>query len=262
MFEPDVKLRQGEIEAAINRALVAARSREPSRNYLGASRWGHHCERALGYEFFKIPKDEGRGFSGELYSIFDMGHDAEARLADYMRLAGFDLQTHGKDGKQIGFWALDGLLGGHCDGIIHGGPGITKAPLVWECKALNNKSWSDTADKGVKLSKPIYYTQMQTYIAYMNLSGFLFTARNRDTGEIYVELGDPDMKTAQAASDRAMRVVEASSPESLPRCASVETDFRCRFCDYQKRCWQKTEQPKPKTFSGIKFVLGENNRTK
>lgn len=264
MFAPEVQRRNPEIEAAINLALVAAREREPSRNYLGASRWGHHCERALGYEYFKTPRDNPSQpkFPADLYSVFDMGHDAEARLADYLRLAGFDLQTHGPDGKQIGFTALDGRLGGHCDGIIHAGPGITKAPLVWECKALNDKSWNDTASKGVKVSKPVYYAQMQTYIAYLDLKGFLFTARNRDTGELYVELGEPDYRCAQEVSDRAMRVVEASGPESLPRCSSVETDHRCRFCDYAKRCWAKAE-PKPeraKTFSGIKFVLGDNNR--
>jgi hypothetical protein len=156
-------------------------------------------------------------------------------------MAGFELQTEKPGGGQIGFSVCDGKLGGHCDGIVHGGPGITKVPLVWENKALNNKSWNDTKTKGVSKSKPLYYAQMQTYIAYLGLEGYLFTAMNRDTGEIFVELGEPDMRTAQDVSDRALRVVQSQHPEQLPRCSTEETDWRCRFCDFAKRCWNRKE---------------------
>src|SRR3546814_11494595 len=63
-------------------------------------------------------------------------------------------------------------------------------PALWEMKALNNKSWNDTRCKGVEKSKPVYYVQMQTYMAYLGLGDYpaLFTALNKDTGEIYAEL--------------------------------------------------------------------------
>ena len=42
---------------------------------------------------------------------------------------------------------------------------------------------------------------------------------------------------AQEASDRAVRVVEASSPEELPRIGRERTDFRCKFCSFKSKCW-------------------------
>src|SRR5690348_9863869 len=66
---------------------------EPRRTYLGASIIGHHCERSLAYQFHGTPRDEGKGFSGQIYRVFDMGHDGEARMALYLRTAGFKLLT-------------------------------------------------------------------------------------------------------------------------------------------------------------------------
>src|SRR3546814_3337560 len=45
-------------------------------------------------------------------------------------------------------------------------------PALWEMKALNNKSWNDTRCKGVEKSKPVYYVQMQTYMAYLGLGDY------------------------------------------------------------------------------------------
>ena len=244
MFEPPRQYHNEAIEAVISNALLTARTREDRRTYLGASRWGHHCERALGYEYHATERDDMSKpqFGPDLYRAFDMGHDGESRMAQYLRMAGFDLQTEKPGGGQIGFSVCEGKLGGHCDGIVHAGPGITKVPLVWENKALNNKSWNDTKTKGVQKSKPLYYAQMQTYIAYLDLQGYLFTAMNRDTGEVFVELGEPDMRTAQEVSDRALRIVQSEHPEQLPRCSTEETDWRCRFCDFAKRCWKKEKK--------------------
>jgi hypothetical protein len=245
MFKPEKKFNNEEAAWNIGAALQSERGKQDARKYLGASRWGHHCERALGYEFHHTTRDAGDApqFKPEILRIFDMGHDAETRMAEYMKLAGYNLQTHKPDGGQIGFKACEGKLAGHCDGIIHGGPDLNgiELPLVWECKALNNKSWNDTSTKGVKVSKPLYYSQMQTYIAYLDLKGYFFTAINRDSGEVFVEIGLPDMRQAQDDSDKALRVIQSGNPEELPRCASDETDWRCRFCDFAKRCWEKGE---------------------
>ena len=243
MFKPEKSFNNEEAVWAIGAALQSERAKQPARQYLGASRWGHHCERALGYEYHGVSRDNPTEpqFKPEILRIFDMGHDAEARMAEYMRMAGYIIQTHKPDGGQIGFSVCDGRLAGHCDGIITDGPDLAlsgaELPLVWECKALNNKSWNDTVAKGVKVSKPLYYSQMQTYIAYLDLKGYFFTAINRDSGEVFVEIGAPDMRQAQQDSDKALRVIQSGNPEELPRCASDETDWRCRFCDYAKRCW-------------------------
>jgi hypothetical protein len=221
----------------------ASKSREP-RKYLGASRWGHHCDRALAYEFHLTPKDEGRDFRGQTLRIFDMGHDGEDRVSGYMGDAGFELTTVGPDGKQIGFEAADGRLKGHVDGIITGGPDLGVAyPCLWENKALGSKSYADVVRKGIKSSKPVYFVQAQVYMAYLGLRHCIFTCINRDTGELHAELIKADPLAAQQASDKALRIVQSEKPEEMPRCTTDRTDFRCKFCDFKEKCWSSGATP-------------------
>jgi hypothetical protein len=238
-------------EALIDKAMEARQQAETPRTYLGASRLGEECERKLAYEYHKTPKGADKEFKGKTLRIFDMGHDGETRMAEYLRLAGFTLLTERPDGKQFGFavgWdeaAGRFKISGHCDGIITGwsNPDGSDAPLacpsLWENKALGSKSWKDTVAKGVKKSKPVYYAQMQLYMAYLDVgeNPGLFTATNRDTGEIYAEMIPFDQAAAQAASDRGARVVSTADPSEAPRIAREVTDFRCKFCDYADRCW-------------------------
>ena len=53
------------INALVDAALIAEREATPPRTYLGASRLGHACERALQFEFAGAPKDEGADFGGQ-----------------------------------------------------------------------------------------------------------------------------------------------------------------------------------------------------
>ena len=58
------------INALVDAALIAEREAAPPRTYLGASRLGHACERALQFEFVAAPKDEGADFGGQTLRIF------------------------------------------------------------------------------------------------------------------------------------------------------------------------------------------------
>lgn len=222
-------------------ALVREREKQPARNYLGASRLGEDCARKLFYEYTKAPS---QGFNGKTYRIFDFGHDAEERVAANLRYAGFELKTHKDDGSQFGFGTAwkDGIarISGHIDGVLLGGPIDLPYPLLWENKALGNKSWNKTVTEGVKKSKPVYYAQMQIYNAYLELpNGSLFTAINRDSGELFFELVPFDPEAAQKASDRGVKVISATQASDLPRVAKDSTDFRCRFCSYSELCWKE-----------------------
>lgn len=220
-------------------------SEQKPRSYLGASRLGETCERKLRFEYDKAPSDKEHKFSGEIIRIFDMGHDAEARMLAYMRAAGFEIITHSAvTGQVIGFKVMDGKIAGHIDGYIVSGPDLPgyKYPMLWECKALNDKSWNDTVTKGVKASKPVYYAQMNTYCAYLEIeNGSLFTAINRNTGEVFSTLVPYDARNAQEASDRGVRVVNAGSPKELARAGRTKSDFCCKFCDYKDTCWKEAK---------------------
>ena len=239
------------ITALIDQALVSERQQEIPRNYLGASRLGVPCERALQYEFLLTPKDDGRDFNGQTLRIFQAGHVFEELAIKWLRQAGFDLYTEKQNGYQFGFSVAKGRIKGHVDGIINNAPTDVSMtyPALWECKSLNNKSWKDTVKRGVAVSKPVYAAQIAIYQAYMEASipgisqnPTLFTAINKDTAEFYFELVPFDSAMAQQLSDKAVKILQAcDAKEWLPRMVKDPTYFECKYCSWQDRCWAKSQ---------------------
>jgi len=238
---------QEQISQLIDAALTRERAGQTPRDYLGASRLGVSCERALQYEYTHTPVDDGRDFSGRLLRIFEVGHTLEDLAIRWLRIAGFDLYTRKVQGGQFGFSVAGGRIRGHVDGILNTGPadlGVSY-PALWEFKTMNDKSWRDTVKHGVAKSKPVYAAQVAVYQAYMegsipgiSASPALFTAINKDTQEIWFELLPFDGGLAQRMSDRAVRVITATSAsEGLPRFATTPTHMECKFCAWQDRCW-------------------------
>ena len=61
---------QERFSALIDKALQKTEQETAKRQYLGASRLGVACQRALQYEYAKAPVDPGREFSGQLLRVF------------------------------------------------------------------------------------------------------------------------------------------------------------------------------------------------
>jgi hypothetical protein len=234
----------------IDVALVADEAAKKSRSYLGGSRLGVACQRALQFEYAKAPKDEGRGFDGQLLRIFAAGHLFEDLAIKWLKLTGFELFTtkgNRPGGEQFGFETAAGRIQGHVDGIIIGGPPEIEMsyPALWECKSMNDRSWKETVKKGVAISKPVYAAQIAVYQAYMEpqVEGIsqnpaLFTAINKNTAEIYHELVPFDGAMAQKMSDKGVRIIQTTEAgELLPRISRTATHFECKMCSYQDRCW-------------------------
>lgn len=210
----------GQLTALVDAGIQATRAQEAARHYLGASRLGVSCERALQYEFAQAPVDYGRETGGRMLRIFERGHILEDCMVAWMRSAGFDLQTRKLDGEQFGFSVVNGRLQGHVDGVIVGGPPGFAYPCLWETKCLGNKSWRDLEKKHLAISKPVYAAQVAIYQAYLELheNPAIFTAINADTMEIYTELVPFDAALAQRMSDRAVKIISATEAgELLPR---------------------------------------------
>ena len=233
----------GQVTVLIDAGMQCLRSAEVPRDYLGASRLGVSCARALQYEFAKAPVDPGRDTDGRLLRIFKRGHVMEDCMVDWLRAAGFDLRTRKANGDQFGFSAADGRLQGHIDGVIVGGPEGFAYPALWENKCLGSKSWRDLEKNRLAVAKPIYAAQVAIYQAYLELheQPAIFTAVNADTMEIYTELVPFDAALAQRMSDRALTVISATDAgELLPRAFHDPTHFECRMCAWQDRCWRTT----------------------
>ncbi len=225
------------INVAIDRALEEAQAKQEPRTYLGASLIGEECLRKVQYSHQGLDR-----FDGKTLRIFAAGHAFEDMTANELRQAGFNLRTQTGRGSQYGFKVASGKIGGHIDGVLLGGPGLMNYPALWEHKALGVKSWNEVVKKGVAVAKPVYAAQIALYQAYMHLADFpaLFTARNRDTQEIYHELVPFDVALAQRMSDKAVRIIKAAErSELLPRCSKEPEFYLCRTCAFQERCWSK-----------------------
>ncbi|WP_341792985.1 hypothetical protein [Rickettsia endosymbiont of Ceutorhynchus obstrictus] len=222
---------------------------EPARKYLGASRLGMPCSRALQYEYMAAENNESYPLDGQTLRIFETGHVFEELAIRWLRFSGFRLDTRDENGQQFGFKAAHGKIAGHVDGIITGIP-LTltlklPCPMLWEVKTMNGKNWRETVNKGLVLSKPVYAAQIALYQAYMEetITGIsknpcLFTAINKDTSELYHELIPFDTELAQRMSDKAVNIIKSTEAgETLPRGFSSKEVFDCKICPYQTKCW-------------------------
>jgi hypothetical protein len=235
----------GKINLLIDAGLQKEHLSEPKRNYLGGSRIGVECERALQYEFFNAPKDEGKDFDGQTLRIFERGHWVEDAMIWWMRRAGVEMKTEDEGSAerkiQFGFSEHDGLFAGHCDGIITGGPeAFGPLPRLWENKGLGEKGWNSLSKHGTKKDKPVYYAQCQIYMEKFGLTKnpALFSAVNMNTMEIYWEAIPFDPTECAKLNAKAERILMAcQAGELLPRISQDPTFFKCKWCDYNRRCF-------------------------
>lgn len=232
-----------EINAFVDEAFSRKRANEPARDYVGASGIGNECSRAIQLAFAKVPVDPGR-MTGKTLRIFETGHVFEAAVGDWLKMAGFELDiVDPSTAKQFGWSVLDDDGEGHVDGILRVGPHRALAyPALWECKALNEKNWQAVKKHGLYLAKPVYMGQFAINQAYLELheNPGLFTALNKNTSELYHELVPFDQKLAQQMSDKLVQIVQATESKTLlPRAYASQDNFKCRFCDYAKTCWEK-----------------------
>jgi hypothetical protein len=218
--------------------LIEKHRSQEKRNYLGASMLGDECIRKIQLQYMKHEID----VSAQNLRTFAIGHCLEDLIAEWMILAGFDLKTRNENGEQFGFSVANGKIAGHVDGIIFGGHDFCRYPCLWECKTLNSKSWSDTAKRGVLVTKPLYYAQMQLYMAYMSLdeNPSVFTALNKDTSELYHESIPFDAEAAQRYSDRAVQIIKATeNNELLPSVSNDSSFYRCKMCGFRSQCFKR-----------------------
>ena len=236
------------INEILDAKIIEHHKRQKKRDYLGVSVIGDDCLRKVQLQY------EGKEaeFPASTLRTFDIGHRLEDLVAEWLCVSGFDLKTKDKNGEQFGFSVADGRIKGHIDGIIVGFPeelasaakvSDATSRCLWECKTLNNKSWQETAKKGLMLTKPIYFAQIQLYMAYLQLEQCLFTALNKDSSELYFELVAFDSEAAQRYSDRAVQIIKASeNNEQMPCISSDPSFFKCKICGFRNECRNNKNQ--------------------
>ena len=223
------------LNATINDAIERAEPpEENTRQYLGASAIGSECLRKIQYDWVCDPVHPT-----QTRDIFRRGHLLEELSRQHLIRAGFRFALP----EKLAFSAANGLFRGHADGVLTGGPELPGAnyPAVWEHKALGEKGWRALERDGLEKAYPHYAAQVWIYQAYLDLTEnpAIFTAMNANTCARLHLLVPFDAERAQAWSDRAVAVIDATrAGELLPRAYDDPQDWRCRMCGHQERCWR------------------------
>jgi hypothetical protein len=229
------------INQGLNELIEASAPPSPNyRQYLGASSVASECLRKVQLDWFCDPQ-----FPARITDIFERGHFFEELSRRALVRVGFTFAPK----EQLKFEVAGGLFRGHADGLLLGGPQLPGLyyPCLWEHKALGAKGWRAIERNGLTGLYSVYAGQVACYQAYLDCtSPALFSCLNADTCERLHFLVPFDPQLAQATSDRAVTIIEASrAAELLPRVTDDPDDWRCRMCQWRMRCWGNHDDAPP-----------------
>ena len=220
---------------AIYRAYEAKAERS-HRTYLGMSTMGNECDRALWYAFRWAHPPEN--LDGRKLRLFETGHREEARMLDYLELAGVRVdRVDPASGEQWALSALGGHFRGHMDGQ---GEGFLEAPKtrhVLEFKTHNEKSFKALVKDGVQKSKPGHFAQMQLYMHFSGLARAFYMAVKKNTDEIHTERVEYDGQAAIVLVARAERIIQSTEPPPrLHDDPTAKMAWVCNYCPAFAQC--------------------------
>jgi hypothetical protein len=205
---------------------------EPARGYLGASIIGHHCTRYLWYIFRACRKPD---FPGRMYRLFETGHREETRLLQNLRDVGCTVYDLDDKGEQFAISDFGGHFSGHIDCVVVGLKESPKTPHVGDCKTFSAKRFKAFKEKGIKVSDPKYYCQVQVYMHYLKLTRGFILGQNKDTDELHLERFPYCREEAEALVARSQHIITATEPP--PRIADRPDYYECKYCDAHDICW-------------------------
>ena len=213
---------------------------QEDRSYLGMSTLGTECDRALWYTFRQISSPEK--FSGRMLRLFQTGHREEARMIADLRGAGVQIdEVDPATGRQFASASVMGHFRGHADGIGTGFLEAPKTPHLIECKTHSEKSFKDVVTKGVQLSKPGHYAQMQMYMHHLGLVRAFYIAHNKNTDELHSERIAYDPVITGQLMARAERIITAQEPPAkLHENPESKMAFVCKWCPHFAVCHEGT----------------------
>lgn len=212
-----------EIKSKIDTTILDIVSKKASRSYLGVSSIGEECDRKIWYSYHVNKKvDDPR-----VHRIFEFGHMLEKYCLKLLIDAGYVIYQD--DSDQFG--GEDEEIGYHVDGVI-----VLNKPHLLEIKSANEKRFAEMVKDGVEKSNPVYFTQMQVYMHYMELDSALFFVINKNTCEIHMEIVKYEKLKSVYAINRGKEIIRGKEEEAQRKYQS-KAFFKCKFCSYRQECW-------------------------
>jgi len=203
------------------------------RPYLGYSELGKTCDR---YLYYKLRWCFSETISRRVQRIFTRGDLEEPRIHAEFKRIGLEIIN---DQKEV-IGAHKHILG-HIDGEVKNlpDPSVEKDEVVLvEVKTMNNKRYNTYLNKGLKLSDPQYYSQINSYMGKLGHKKCLFIVHNKDNEERSYILYDFDKDEFDRIEKRAFDILYA---EFLPKKIGEATWFECKFCSASPICHKGAE---------------------
>lgn len=219
----------------LHQAVSLEKKELPFRPHLGLSGIGAECHRKIWLDFRWATRKK---VPANVVGLFDRGHSEEPRFVEALRAIGVTVQdVHPETGKQFKCSYANGHVGGSTDGFGVNFPDYADYWALLEFKTHSLKSFEDMCKKGVQLSKPVHYAQVQTYMKSFGVKRCLYMAVCKNDDRLYTEWIDVDEDYAQEKIDLAVDIVY--NPAVPDRIALASSDYRCRTCDHRPVCWNK-----------------------
>ena len=209
------------------------------RQYIGASGIGNACNAYLAFCLRGYPDND---VAPQLSRIFREGNRIEDQIVSDLRKAGFtvyDVDPHTK--RQWKYTDYGTHVIGHADGQIELDErfeGCRRGEVaLLELKSMNDASHRKFQSKGVRISHPSYYGQVQLMMGLAEITKSLFVCYNKNNSKYASELVPFD--STFYASQHA-RIQFAMTNEAR-KIAADETDWRCKgrgsTCFKFDVCW-------------------------
>jgi len=201
---------------------------------LGASGIGEECLRKIWMDWRGYDSVE---FEGRMLRLFGTGNLQEDRIVSDLKNAGYSVYEKDSNGEQFTFTDKTGHFVVKTDGVIKGVPSAENTPHVLEIKTHNKKSFEELEKKGVVISKPMHYYQVQAGMLFSGIERGLYLALNKDNEQFYVRRIKPD---AHTQSDILKRIDTLVNAEIRPaRIGESDEAYPCRWCDFKEVCFDK-----------------------
>jgi len=197
---------------------------------MGCSMLGEPCERKLWLAFRWAVVAP---FPGRILRLFRRGHLEEDLIVSDLRAAGCYVTSTGEKQSKVDFGCH---VSGSIDGIIKSGvPEAPTKPHILEAKTHSLKSFNDVVAKGVQLSKPLHWAQMQVYMLGAKVDRALYYAVCKDDDRIYTERVRLCEESAKAFVARGQRIaLTERMPEPMP--GASPSWYQCKFCPAYEFC--------------------------
>ena len=169
---------------------------------------GEACaKKTYGIYFSWVKKEK---FSGRMLRLFQVGHTAEARFADYLEGIGLIVQLcDPKTGEQRRISDHNGHFGGSLDGVA---TNIDEEFLLEFKTNGTGAGYNDVGKLGAAKAKPKHFAQMSIYGFKHELKYAIYMIENKNDSDITTEVVELDWQLGEQLIAKAGDIINDPYP--------------------------------------------------